>query len=94
MFTNTESCGILLLKTGGPKMTEKSKKITVLLEPSEFQQFDRFCRVQGFKKSTLLVRLIREFLDRELAEEDGPRPLLDQKAIDRNGTNRERKSTE
>ena len=75
-------------------MTEKSKKITVLLGPSEFQQFDRFCRVQGFKKSTLLVRLIREFLDRELAEEDGPRPLLDQKAIDRNGTNRERKSTE
>ncbi len=71
-------------------MTEKSKKITVLLEPSEFQQFDCFCRVRGFKKSTLIVRLIREFLERDLAEEDGPRPLFDEKAIDRNSNNHER----
>lgn len=68
-------------------MTAKPKKITVLLEPSEFQQFDRFCRERGFKKSTLLVRLIREFLDRELADEEGPMPLFDQSAAGRNRSN-------
>ena len=68
-------------------MTAKSKKITVLLEPAEFQQFDRFCRERGFKKSTLLVRLIREFLDRELTDKDGPIPLFDQSATGRNRTN-------
>jgi hypothetical protein len=71
-------------------VTEKSKKITVLLEPSEFQHFDSFCRGRGFKKSTLIVRLIREFLERNLTEGDGPRPLFEEKAIDRNGNNHER----
>lgn len=58
-------------------MSTKQKKITVLLDPAEFEQFDRFCRERGFKKSTLLVRLIRDFLDRETRESEGPMPLFD-----------------
>lgn len=46
-------------------MLNKQKKITVLLDQQEFDKFDQFCREQGFKKSTLLVRLLKEFLARE-----------------------------
>ena len=40
-------------------------KITVLLNPEEFDRFDAFCRDRGFKKSTLIARLIRQYLDLE-----------------------------
>ena len=40
-------------------------KITVLLSPEEFDRFDIFCRDRGFKKSTLIARLIRQYLDLE-----------------------------
>ena len=40
-------------------------KITVLLSPEEFDRFDGFCRDRGFKKSTLIARLIRQYLDLE-----------------------------
>ena len=55
-------------------MPNKHKKITVLLSEAEFEDFDRFCREHGFKKSTLLVRLLREFLSKELTarEPGGP----------------------
>ena len=49
-------------------MPANSKKITVLLDEVDFRRFDQFCRDRGFKKSTLLVRLIREFMDREYKE--------------------------
>ena len=39
------------------------KKITVLLDPAEAQRFDAYCADRGFKKSTLIARLIREHLD-------------------------------
>lgn len=41
----------------------KPSKITVLLDPDEFQRFKAYCEAQGFKKSTLIARLIREHLD-------------------------------
>lgn len=41
----------------------KPNKITVLLDPEEFRRFEAYCETQGFKKSTLIVRLIREHLD-------------------------------
>jgi len=53
-------------------MTNKQKKITVLLGQEEFDVFDTFCRQNGFKKSTLLVRLMRDFLERETAAKAGP----------------------
>lgn len=41
----------------------KPNKITVLLCPDEFQRFGTYCETLGFKKSTLIARLIREHLD-------------------------------
>jgi len=38
-------------------------KITVLLGLGEFERFEAYCDTQGFKKSTLIARLIREHLD-------------------------------
>lgn len=40
-------------------------KITVLLADSEFDRFDAYCEAHGFKKSTLICRLIREYLEAE-----------------------------
>jgi hypothetical protein len=40
-------------------------KISVLLNDDEFDRFDRYCHERGFKKSTLIARLIRQFLELE-----------------------------
>jgi hypothetical protein len=40
-------------------------KVTVLLAPDEFERLDNYCRDRGFKKSTLIARLIRQYLDME-----------------------------
>lgn len=66
-------------------MSNKQKKITVLLDQHEFEEFDRFCHDYGFKKSTLLVRLLREFLEREAMAKDGPMPLFDTAKEQRHG---------
>jgi hypothetical protein len=44
---------------------KKPIKITVLLDDAEFERFDNYCRERGFKKSTLIARLVRNFLDME-----------------------------
>jgi hypothetical protein len=44
---------------------QEKAKITVLLGPEESDRFERYCKDRGFKKSTLIVRLIREHLDTE-----------------------------
>jgi hypothetical protein len=44
---------------------KKPTKITVLLSDEEFDRFDRYCQERGFKKSTLIARLIRQYLDLE-----------------------------
>lgn len=44
---------------------KKAPKISVLLSEDEFARFDAYCRERGFKKSTLIARLIRQFLDME-----------------------------
>lgn len=46
----------------GPKT---DKRVQVLLSEDEAGRFDAYCRDHGFKKSTLVARLIREHLDRE-----------------------------
>ena len=43
-------------------MAHKNTKITVILPPEEFERFDSYCQEQGFKKSTLIARLIRDHL--------------------------------
>lgn len=42
-----------------------TSKISVVLSPGEFRRFDAYCADRGYKKSTLIARLIREHLDRE-----------------------------
>jgi len=46
-----------------PKKTPN--KITVLLNEEEFDRFDAYCRERGYKKSTLIARLIRQYLEME-----------------------------
>jgi metal-responsive CopG/Arc/MetJ family transcriptional regulator len=48
-------------------MLEKKRKVSVLLSEFEFQQLDRLCKLNGYKKSTLIVRLIRTFLADNIA---------------------------
>ena len=40
-------------------------KVTVILSEEEFGRFDAYCRERAYKKSTLISRLIRQFLDLE-----------------------------
>jgi len=40
-------------------------KISVLLSPEEAARFEAYCDERGYKKSTLIARLIRDYLDRE-----------------------------
>ncbi len=40
-------------------------KLSVLLTDEEGERFCAYCTEKGHKKSTLIVRLIREHLDRE-----------------------------
>src|SRR5689334_10970341 len=40
-------------------------KVTVILSEEEFARLDAYCRERAYKKSTLISRLIRQFLDLE-----------------------------
>ena len=46
-------------------MAKKRNKVTVLLYAEEFERFRNYCDDRGFKKSTLIARLIRRHLDAE-----------------------------
>lgn len=49
-----------------PTMARKTPtKGTVLLSDDEFDRLDNYCRDRGFKKSTLIARLVRQYLDLE-----------------------------
>lgn len=53
--------------------TQKRTKVSVLLTDGEFGRLDRYCAEQGFKKSTLIARLIRDHLDAEESGQHGRR---------------------
>ena len=40
-------------------------RVVVLLKNGDGQRFEAYCEAKGHKKSPLIVRLIREHLDRE-----------------------------
>lgn len=40
-------------------------RVSVLLSSAEEERFAAYCDEKGYKKSTLIARLIREHLDRE-----------------------------
>ena len=46
-------------------MKLKNRKITVLLEETEFKKFEDYCAQKGHKKSTLISKLISDHLDKE-----------------------------
>ena len=43
----------------------ETMRINVLLPKTEGVRFEAYCRQRGHKKSTLIARLIREYLDAE-----------------------------
>ena len=49
-------------------------KVTALLSDEEYARLDAYCRERGYKKSTLLARLVRQYLDMEGygAQRDNP----------------------
>ena len=43
----------------------RKAKITVILLPEDFVRFEAYCKERGFKKSTLIARLVRNHMDSE-----------------------------
>jgi len=60
-------------------LEKKTNKITVLLDKPEFKRFEEYCEKSGFKKSTLIARLIREHLDSERFHVQQQLPLTSQR---------------
>jgi hypothetical protein len=54
-----------------PGPSSEAAKISVLLAAGEAERFEAYCEIRGFKKSTLIARLIREHLDRERFQAQG-----------------------
>lgn len=50
-----------------------TKKVTVLLPDDQFERFDAYCEERGYKKSTLIARLLRDLLDVDPAGHDATR---------------------
>ena len=44
-------------------MAERKIKISVVLPTQEYERYEAYCVEKGFKKSTLIARLIRDHLD-------------------------------
>ena len=68
MLTSTHFYG-RHLPVGGMRRAEagrpRVRKVTVLLPQNLFVRFDAYCRAGGFKKSTLITKLIRDLLAQE-----------------------------
>lgn len=58
-------------------MPKKREQVTVLLDATEYERFEAYCVQRGFKKSTLIARLIRDYLDNERFRFQGSFPLGD-----------------
>ncbi len=57
-------------------MTKKTQtKISVLLSDHEYERLDTYCHDRGYKKSTLIARLIRQYLDMEGYGTQQPSPF-------------------
>ncbi len=56
-------------------MASKRTRVSVILKEQEFQRLEEYCWSMGFKKSTLIARLIRDHLDSESFQVQQPLPL-------------------
>jgi hypothetical protein len=45
--------------------TRGQQKVSVLLPDGDAYRFESYCEEFGYKKSTLIARLVRDFLNRE-----------------------------
>ena len=43
----------------------QQRKISVLLDPDDYDRFEDYCRKTGHKKSTLISKLVRDLMDAE-----------------------------
>ena len=66
-------------------------KVSVLLTSDEEIRSSAYCKSHGFKKSTLIARLIREHLDREGYAFQTSLPLKEPTSKRRRGVNRKRR---
>ncbi len=66
LIENRESPSLRAMKPFPPSQLAR---VNVLLSADEAERFNAYCSRQGFKKSTLIARLVREHLDRE--DEEG-----------------------
>ena len=58
-------------------MAKKTQtKISVLLSDVEYARLDAYCHDRGYKKSTLVARLIRQYLDMEGYGGQPPSPFM------------------
>ena len=57
----------------------KRKKVSVLLDEAEYAKFRDFCQERGYKKSTLISKLIRDFLASEHDSAEGARSKIEAK---------------
>jgi hypothetical protein len=51
----------------------RQKKVSVLLNEAEYERFRVFCRDHGYKKSTLISKLIRDFIGSQGSESPSKR---------------------
>lgn len=43
----------------------RAARVQVILPEEEASRFEAYCKQKGFKKSTLIARLVRDYLEKE-----------------------------
>jgi hypothetical protein len=56
-------------------MSLKSRKITVLIDQNNFENLEDYCNLNGHKKSTLIFKLICDFIDKQNKSRDSENEL-------------------
>jgi hypothetical protein len=56
---------VIMQGESGASAMSHPARVHVLLPDEDAVRFDAYCKAKGHKKSTLIVRLIREHLERE-----------------------------
>jgi hypothetical protein len=71
LFTLMSKCGLIVIANrplDALLHMPHVARVHVLIPNADADRFDAYCKAKGFKKSTLIVRLIREHMDRERFE--------------------------
>jgi hypothetical protein len=60
------TCAHFCVNIGDMAVAKKRRKaINVILSPDDYRRFSTYCAQRGYKKSPLVARLIRDYLDSE-----------------------------